>query len=139
MDLPWSCEPLEDCRCRSSGRYSVRNALPAQLAQVLVAFCDARECVLRLVVLDDVVLDPGFFGMREDFLPVDNAIADRSQVHRVAKVLPSPGADLGKFLEVLDVDQRESSRIGLEILQGVRAGSGDPAKVQFDLHTLGVA
>src|ERR1700730_15226033 len=97
MDLPWSCDLSENCRRRSSGRYSVRNALPAQLVQVLVAFCDARECVLRLVVLDDVVLDPGFFGMREDFLPIDNAIADRGPVHRVAKVLPSPRADLRKF------------------------------------------
>src|ERR1022692_4676561 len=72
--------------------------LPAQLVQIVVALRDALERILRLVVLNDVMLDSRLFGLRENLLPIDNAAADRGQVHGVAEVLRTPSGDRGKFL-----------------------------------------
>ena len=65
--------------------------LPAESAQILIAFRDAVERILGPVMLDDIVLDPGLVGLRENLLPVDDAVANRSQVGMIAKVLPAPG------------------------------------------------
>src|SRR5215467_4419097 len=76
-----------------SGRHGLRpcptQLLPGQLAQVFVAGLDAVERLLGMVMLDDVVLDPGLFGLGEDPLPVDDAAAYLGEIDGVAKVLRS--------------------------------------------------
>src|ERR1700689_4328403 len=61
--------------------------LPAQSAQILVAFRDALERILGPVMLDDIVLDPGLVGLSEDLLPVDDAVTNGGQVCMIAEVL----------------------------------------------------
>src|SRR5450631_1333153 len=74
--------------------------LEAHLAQVVVALGDAVERLLRVIVFNDVVLDPGFAGLGENLFPVDEAAADFGEVDGVAVVLRAAGGDVGHRLEI---------------------------------------
>jgi hypothetical protein len=53
----------------------IREALPGQLAEIVIAGRDAGDRVFRPVVLDDVVLDTSLLRVSEYLLPVDHAVA----------------------------------------------------------------
>src|SRR5579871_3197284 len=80
--------------------------LPGHSTQVLVAFGDALDRILGLVVLDDVVLDSGLLRLRENPLPIDNPMAHGSHIfERVAKTLTSGLRHRRYLLDVFDVDE----------------------------------
>src|SRR5258706_2546440 len=122
-------------RCRSRRRLLTS---PTQLLQVFVTGLDAVERSSGLVVFDDIVFDPRLLGLREDALPVDDAATYFCQVHSVSKILRATGCDLGKGLDVLDVDQRESTRVTIKILKRISASDGDPAEVELHLDQVGI-
>ena len=114
-------------------------ALPGQSAQVLVALRNTFKRLLRVVVFDDVVLDPTFVGLCEDALPVDDAAANFGQIDGVAEVLRAAGRHFGFCLEIFHVHEREASGILVEILQWIGACGGDPAKIHFHLYEIVIA
>src|SRR5713226_1781179 len=88
------------------------------------------------------MFDAGFFGMREDALPINGALPDISEApanfHRRAG-----GALVGvRCVRVLDpvfyVDERKTARIFVEINQRILASDIDPTEIEFHSDELGV-
>src|SRR6266851_281850 len=111
------------------------NSSETQLAEIVVADLNALKRRFRLVMFDDVVLDAGLLGLCENAVPVNDAAADRGHVfERVTEVLAPGGRNLGQFLHVLHVNEREASGVAVEVGQGVRTGDRDPAQIQLHFH-----
>src|SRR5450631_1927989 len=77
------------------------DCLEAHLFEVRVALGDALKRLLRMIVLDDIVLDACLVCLDEDSLPVDDAAADLGQVDGITVVLRASGRDLGRVLRSL--------------------------------------
>jgi Xaa-Pro dipeptidase len=118
----------------------MRPVSPAQLVQVFVAGCDAVERRSGFIVFHDVVLDTRLLGLRKDLFPVDDSAPDRGHVlQRIPEILATRSGNGWKLLNVLDVDQGESSRIAIKVLQRVSTGDSDPAQVELHLDQVRVA
>src|SRR6266404_8499712 len=115
------------------------NHLESQSAQIGVALGDAGKSVAGIVLLDEVVLDTGFAGVRENLLPGNDAAADVSEkLHLSVRAGGRRVLGLGKLLDVLNVNEREAAGILVEIFDRVFAGDGDPAEVELHFDVLGI-
>src|SRR5262245_38665818 len=102
---------------RRAGRWRWSELQPAQ---ILIAPPDAGERVWGLVVLDEVVLDPGLLTTVEDRLP-----RDRARPHVDHAVLGWPAG-------VLDVDHREPARPAREVREGILTALRDPVEIHLE-------
>src|ERR1700757_896768 len=98
--VPSKVRPQETSPPRERRRSSTICSLPTQLTQILIAALDAFERLLGMVVLNNVVLDSGLVGVRENALPVDHAAAHFGQVDGVAIVLRAARSHLRHRLHV---------------------------------------
>src|SRR5690606_6154704 len=98
-----------------------------QVLQVIVAGLDAGEWVFGVVVLHDVMLQPGLLRGGEDGGEVDLARTDRYHIFLAA--------DVGY---VFDVAQVEAARVAGEVVERVFARLHDPEEVEFNRHEVRV-
>src|SRR5882762_5288359 len=110
--------------------------------QIVVTDLDVVKSGLGIVVFDEIVFDAGLAGLRENTLPIHgalayighaaaefNGLAHRSLVSARRRCVLDP---------VLDVDEREATRIFFEVGEGILSGDADPAEIEFHGYELGI-
>ena len=91
-------------------------------------------------MFDKVVLDASLAGVGENIFPGNFAAANfGEEAHVAVRVRSWCVFRAGKLTDVLDVDSGEAAGIGVEISDGIFAGDGDPAKVEFHFDEVLVA
>ena len=117
-------------------------SLEAHGRKILIALREGGKRILGRIVLQEIVLNAGLVGVREDPLPIDDAGTWRGHILFFQFV----GVERGDLVrskvrhrsKVLDMDHREAAGVALEILERVLAGNADPAQVHFHHDQVGV-
>src|SRR5882762_1893990 len=113
-----------------------------QIVKIVVTDFNVIEGGLGLVVFDEIMFDAGFFGLREDALPINGPLPDIGEApanfHRRAGGALVAVRGVRVFDPVFYVDQRETAGIFLEIGQRILAGDVDPAEIQLHGDELGI-
>src|SRR5208337_2235552 len=87
--------------------------------------------LLAPVLLDEEVLHPRSGRGREDPLPIDGAVTHgREHSHLIVLLLRGGGM----VLHILDMEQRESSRVLLEIGHGILTGMRYPEAIHLKFY-----
>src|SRR6266850_8499836 len=119
-----------------------KQILEFQGVQVIVTDFDVVKSGFGLVVLDEIMFDAGFAGLRENALPIHGALTDVSHAAAEFNGLAHRslvGTRRGCVLDpVLDVNEGEAAGVFLEVGEGIPAGDADPAEIQFHGHELGI-
>src|SRR6267378_3615326 len=113
-----------------------------QILKIVVTDFNVIEGGLGLVVFDEIMFDTGFFGVREDALPINRALADIGEApanfHRRAGGALVGIRGVGVLDPVFYVDERETAGIFFKISERIFAGDANPAEIQLHGDELGI-
>ena len=124
------------------GCVRARRTSELQIAKIVVADINVVKGGLGFVVFDEIVLDAGLFGLHEDALPIDGALANVGEATLEGNRRPGGAAETARRIGIQDivfyVNEREAAGVLVEIGERIFASNSDPAKIKLHGHELGI-